>query len=351
MNVAFVEFGGSHDECQLGQILGVKKMGAKIFWCTNQKIVDRNPYLLSLVDELLVVEWEGKAIADFKTVLKINRWFKSNQITKVIFNTAQGSKVRNLCLLPNKSIEFYGIIHNIRLLRNSATQNVISKKIKNYFLLNDTLAEKLGPKEGINIHTFYPLSFPPFEAKNIKKEGEIWLTIIGGIEFRKRDLTGFLDFAEQAPKACKFIFLGRSDLKLEDVAYFNREIEKRELSDKIKTFTDFVDQATYNDYIAATDFILPLIHPEAPCAKEYFETLISGSINTAFGYDIPMLIHEGYSDWTDFQAGVQFYNLSNWNEKLEEAIAHRPILVQQMKENAKLKAEHQNERFAQIILG
>lgn len=351
MNIAVIEFGGSHDECQLGQVLGLKHAGAKVFWCTNQKIVDRNPYLRSLVDEIKIVEFQHKAIPDLKTVFSINKWFKQKNIQKVVFNTAQGGNVRNLCLLPNKNIEFYGIVHTIRLLRSSATQNIISKKIKHYFLLNDTLKEKLGPKEGFIIDTYYPLSFPPFEAKPIKPKGEIWLTVIGGIEFRKRDLTGFLNFAEKAPKTCKFIFLGKSDLNLADVAYFNEEIKQRGLTEKITTFTDFVDQKTFNDYIASTDFILPLIHPEAPCAKEYFEVLISGAINTAFGYHIPMMIHEGYKHWEDFHHGVQFYNLTDWNEQLKLAIEQRDELVQQMKNNPKLQADYQNQRFAKIIMG
>lgn len=350
MNIAIVEFGGSHDECLLGQVIGLKKQGAKIFLCTNQKIVDRNPYLMQFVDEVKIVELYFKAFKDLKTMISINKWFNKNQISKVVFNTAQGGNVRNLCLLSSKSIEFYGFVHTIRLLRGSATQNVISKKIKNYFLLNTTLKEKLGPVAGLNINIYYPLSFPPFEAESIKPSGEIWLTIIGGIEFRKRDLTGFLDFAEQSSSNCKFIFLGKSDLNLSDVSYFNQEIINRGLENKITTFTSFVDQKTFNDYIAATDFILPLIHPEAQCAQEYFEVQISGAINTAFGYDIPMLVHEGYSDWEDFQNGVQFYNLKNWNEALDLAIENRLVLVTEMKANEKLKATFQNDKFAKIIL-
>ncbi len=350
VKVAVVEFGGSHDECLLGQILGLKEQGASVYLCSNRKIVDRNPYLMQFVDEVKTVELVHKALGDVKTMLSITRWFRKKGIKKVVFNTAQGGNVRNLCLLSTKSIEFYGMIHTIRLLRDSATQRIISKKIKNYFLLNTTLKDKLGPVEGLNIHTFYPLSFPPFEAERIKPENQIWMTVIGGIEFRKRDLSGFLDFAENANANCRFIFLGKSDLQLEDVAYFNAEIEQRGLTDKIKTFTDFVDQKTYNDYIAATDFILPLIHPEAQCAEEYFEVQISGAINTAFAYHIPMLIHEGYKDWVDFQQGVQFYNLKNWNLALEEGIQKRTLLVQEMEANEKLKAVRQNHDFAKIIL-
>jgi hypothetical protein len=63
------------------------------------------------------------------------------------------------------------------------------------------------------------------------------------------------------------------------------------------------------------------------------------------------MIHEGYKHWEDFHHGVQFYNLTNWNEQLELAIAKREELVQQMKNNPKLQADYQNQRFAGIIMG
>lgn len=347
--VAIFEIGGSHDECILTQVIALKNAGCYVALCSTKEMYDRNLKFKELFDEFKEVVLPKTMLGDFQAMRNLNNCLKQEGYSKLIANTGQGGHVRNLSLTAPKSIEFFGIIHTIKMLQGSFTQNLISKKIKQYFVLNDTLMEKVNYKKS-KVASFYPIDFPRFDLTMDKPTEEFWVGIIGGLEFRRKDLTGFVDFAKNVPANVRFIFLGKSDMKHHDVIAFMQMVEKAGITDKIKWFEHFVEQEEFDAYCKTFDAILPLIHPNTPSAEEYFTRQIPGSINVAFGYGIPMMIHEQYKDWKDFEKGCTFYNLENMNNQLLKLMENATALKQELESVDKFKSEYQQKRFASIIL-
>src|SRR5690606_8900522 len=137
--VAIIEIGGSHDECILSQVIALKNAGTHVTFCSTIDLWKRNPKFQSLFDDFYAVNFPKTAFGDFQEIVKLNRWFSKNGISSVICNTAQGGHIRNLCLTSSRKVQFFGIIHTIKMLQGSFTQRLISRKIKTYFVLNDTL--------------------------------------------------------------------------------------------------------------------------------------------------------------------------------------------------------------------
>ena len=59
----------------------------------------------------------------------------------------------------------------------------------------------------------------------------------------------------------------------------------------------------------------PMVHPNTESANEYFVNQISGTINLS-SLKIPLLIHQDYSSWEDFNSSGILYTKSNCQIKL-----------------------------------
>lgn len=348
--IAILEIGGSHDECILSQLIGLKESGAWIVFCGTKEMFEKNSRFQYYSDEFHEVVLPKSMFGDFFSMVRLNKWFVKNKIDCVIANTAQGGHIRNLCLTASSNVKFFGIIHTIKLLKGSFTQRLISKKIKDYFVLNDTLKRYAGEKNGINIHSFYPLSYPNFYTKIDKPEGECWISVIGGVEYRRKDLNGFVEMVKTTEEHVHFYFLGKSNRGSDEVKQFEKHLKESNLSHRVHLFNDFMNEDDFDAYLKQTDGILPLVHPNTPSAGEYFSRQISGAINVAFSYKIPMMIHERYQDWEDFGKGVIFYNSETFEERFQQFQENIPDLKEQLKSNSKLSPDFQNQRFAEIVL-
>ncbi len=347
--IALVEFGGSHDECLLTQVLALKQINASILLVCDEAIKNRNPEIVALVDEVYLVKTTGKAIGDLKTMKLLVRFLKAWGIQKVIFNTAQGGHVRNLALLMPKQIQCYGIIHTIKKFNESFTQKVIHKAIKHYLVLSDDLLPRVKHQKNLTIQSFYPVDFPKTDFISTKKEGEIWITIPGGVETRRKDLSSCADLIEQSPKNVTFIFLGKTDESREDAQEFLTELQSRNLIDRVSIYADFVPHKTFFSILHQSDFLLPLIHPHTPSSNEYIKNQISGSFTLSFGLKIPLLIHEAYSTERDLQQSAFFYREFNFGEQLEVAMQNREQKKQEIEGVEKWKPEVQHSQFLSFL--
>lgn len=349
--VAIFEIGGSHDECILSQVMALREAGCWVVFCGSQDLYLRNVLFKDWFDAFHEVTLPKTMLGDFSAMHNLNKWLKKNEIDVLIANTAQGGHVRNLCVTANRRTRFVGIIHTIKMLQGSFTQRLISRKIKQYFVLNDTLKKAVTPiSKGLQIDAFYPLDYPRFDTAVMNKQG-FQVTIVGGVEFRRKDLTGFMDFAEKVSKEVHFVFLGKSDVSRTEVQQFVADCEKRGVASNIRFFDDFVDQQTFDAYLRNTDCILPLIHPGTPSADEYFSRQISGAINVAFSYGIPMLIHEEYRNWEDFSRGCLFYNAGSMNAQFELLRTQHKTLKEAISTNPKFEKATQRKHFARVVLG
>lgn len=348
--VAILEIGGSHDECILSQLIGLKAANCWIVFCSTREMLDKNSQFEQYIDVFHEVELPRSTFGDFFAMVRLNKWFAANAIDIVIANTAQGGHIRNLCLTASSKVKFFGIIHTIKMLNGSFTQSLISRKIKQYFVLNDTLKQYIGEKPGMQIHSFYPLSYPHFDQQEEKSPGGFRIAIIGGVENRRKDLDGFLTMAQCVPDHVHFYFLGKSNPESDEVKLFEQRLTELQLNERVHLFNTFVSEASFDACLRQMDAIFPLVHPGTPSADEYFSRQISGAINVAFSYKIPMMIHENYQDWEDFKSGVVFYNLTDFQDQFSTFLSAHHELKQQLVTNPKFSSEIQNQQFATTVL-
>jgi len=349
-NVAVIEIGGSHDECLLSQFFALKQRGCRVYFVGTEAIWFRNTSLHALVDVFYPVKLAQGALADFLTMRRLNAYFESHNIRKVILNTAQGGHVRNLCLTAKKSTEFIGIIHTLRKFNGSFTQRVISKKIKKYFVLNDFFLTQIQASAHQRITSFYPLRFPSFDISPAEKRSSKQITIIGGVENRRKDLVGSVGLIKQLG-GFNFVFLGKSDPKNEGVQQFKETLRKNGLLDHVIMFDHFVDEKEFDRMVKQSDFIWPMIHPNTESAVEYFRNQIPGALNVALGYKIPLLLHADYvEEWKDLKHAAS-YRMETFRSDLEKALVNQGQLKSALEQAESYNPSFQEEKYLAFIFG
>ena len=351
-NVAVMEIGGSHDECLLSQFFALKQRGCRVYFIGTEAIWLRNTSFHALVDVFLPVKLAQGALADFLTMRRLNGYFESHNIRKVILNTAQGGHVRNLCLTAKKSTEFIGIIHTLRKFNGSFTQNVISKKIKKYLVLNDYFLTQIKPSESQRITSFYPLRFPTFDASPVENKSTKQITVIGGVENRRKDLAGSIGLMKQLVDLdLHFVFLGKSDPNNEGVQQLKETLRENGLLDRVTMYDHFVDEKEFDRVVKQTDFIWPMIHPNTESAKEYFRNQIPGALNVALGYKIPLLVHEDFvNEWKDLSFAAT-YRLETFRSDLEKALVNAEQLKLTLEQAEAYNPSFQEEKYLEFIFG
>jgi len=345
--VAIIEVDGSHDECILTQLYALKQAKKRVILICTQTLKDRNVQFESLVNEFVIIDTTKK----HKSVVReICQTLKTKKVEIAIFNTAQGAKVRDISFkMLFSKIKFFGIIHTTRKFEGSSTQKIINFKIKNYFLLSEFLFNKVKQPRGIELSYFYPIRFPDFGSKKVKND-ILTISIIGGVEKRRKDLDGFVKMVDSTKSMnVKYIFIGKSDPKKEDVIALKKALVENHLSDKVQMFDDFVSQEEFDTYLQQTNLILPIVHPNTPSADQYFKNQISGAVNVGFGYKIPLLIHEGYKNVTELKERALFYNLDNFASILEDAEGEVSVIQQNMENDIELKNETQESRYLSFL--
>lgn len=348
--IVLIEIGGSHAECLLMQMHAIRKKNHKIILVCTKAIKDRNPIFKSYIDEFFIVDLTGSKIDKRRMIKAIWNKLKETQPEKVVFNTAQGNYVRSLCLYSLISnIKFTGIIHTTRMFKGSITQKIISLKIKKYLLLSQHLLSTITPPRGIEIDYFYPLRFPDYN-NNIQKTSPI-ITIIGGVENKRRDLTGFFTMLLSIKDLnVKFIFLGKTNKLDKEVIEFRDKLNSHNLRQKIISFDDYVPQDIFDAYLKASDLIFPLIHPGTPSAGQYFKNQISGAMTLSFGYKVPLFLHEEYSNIDEMSEASFYYTETTFANDLKEALQHCRGKSREMHKKLQYNIEHQEHKYTNFIL-
>lgn len=351
IHCALLELGGSHDECMYSQLIAFKDRGMKVTLICTSEIRERNPHFEPLVNTWKIIHFSGKSLTDFLLMRRLNRYFLERGITHVVLNTAQGGHIRNLCLTASRKVEFIGIIHTLRKFEGSGTQRMIHWKVKKYFVLNNYFLSRITPPKGIQVEAFYPLRFPTYTKEVAKPNGEVWITVIGGIENRRKDLEGSISLMQQIEHLpIRFIFLGKSDPNKKDMVQFMERIKEAGLDEKVVVFNAFVPPDVMDAYVRKSDIIWPMIHPKTASAVEYFKNQIPGAMNVAFSYTIPLLVHRAYSKrWLDLTAAI-LYTRKDFQQQLLNALEQLDTYKEAMKRMAHLHPEVQEKRYIEFIL-
>jgi len=346
--IALMEIGGSHDECLFSQLYALSNAGKTVFLVCTQDLRDRNPHFEALVEAFIVVEFSKSKFKNNGVLRKVLKSLKEKQVSKLVLNTAQGGRIRNLCLMGLFSkLEFVGIIHTTRKFQGSFTQKLINWKIKKYLLLSEYLLSTVNPPNGVKVDYFYPIRYQGY-TQTFPENEELEVTIIGGVENRRKDLDGFVKMISNLDQKVNFTFLGKSDANHADVKAFQTALENSNIKNRVNSFDHFVSQEDFDAHLKKTDVILPLVHPNTPSADQYFRNQISGAMSVAFGYKIPMLIHENYSFIEEMKSASVYYNPSNFKHRITEKEKFKKIR-KELELNPRFDVEQQEQRYLNFI--
>ena len=330
---ALVELGGSHDECLYSQAAFLADGGYEVHLVVSPALQKRVTGW-DCVEALHVLAPDSGEIGAFKTAWKLRALLNDIAADLVVFNTAHGAMVRFFSLLPQGSRRLAGVVHNILKLRASRGQRLISRRMKRYLVLNDYLLENRSDRMDVAVDWFYPIFFPAFEPVDVGKQPEaFWVGIPGKVDFLRRDYRGLLKgMAErELPTNLRLLILGgfENDAVREEVQDL---VAATGQPDRFQFFQGFIDNPTYQSYLAASDLILPLLHPGTERFHEYSEVQISGAYNLAFSHRVPLLMENFFSKYRAFAENSLFYTRDGLAASLAE-LADDPSPVAPLRNN------------------
>ena len=319
LNVALIELSTSHDECLYSQIKMLKseKNISLTLICNEQH--RNNVKYYDLVDKIVFIKIR-KGIKLWLDLFRVRKMILQGNYDKVVFNTGQGNYLKKLLMMPFGNAEMIGTLHNTQKLSGSIGQKIISKKIRKYFVLNDYLLDTIRKNEHptLTFESYYPIFFPHFPECDVSKnEHEIWISIPGQVELKRRDYTTLFNSIEKngITNPIRFILLGRCSHAQGDGAFVKEWILKNKLTDRFMLFDDFISPELFHAIIKKCDYVMPLIHPQHESYAMY-KTQVSGAYNLAFAYKKPLLMDKSFSSYEDFKDNSIFYE----SEKIMETL-------------------------------
>lgn len=264
-------------------------------------------------------------------ILKAKQRFQPNLI---LLNSAQGRRVRDLCLrLIFDRTPIVGIHHNAENIFKSFTQKLIHLKIKKYIVLADFIKEFLQTKidtNKIKIESFYPLSYQQEQKIEIENKDQ-YIAIPGVLEQDRRDYLGFVDMVQtnnsKLDPRVKFVLLGNS--KNHDGPQIVKKIEDLQLQSRFIFFDRYVEDDLMLSYVEKSLAIMPLMHPGTRWFEKYFETKISGAYSLAFAFNKPLLMHEVFKGKKEFTSHAVYYNSDSLTEAIQQTEKLPAILKDQ----------------------
>jgi len=351
-NIALIELGGSHDECLYSQVLFLKKHGYRVhilIFSDHLPRIDK----WNEVDNWQTFKPASGFFNEWKLAKKLRKYLLRNNIRKAIINTAEGNIIRMLTLFPGRGISYVGLIHLSRKLWSSKSQKIINRRIKKYFVLADFIADNLSEADpSLKISYFYPVNFPSDKDPAISNDEDLAgspeklkVCIPGAVDFARRDYSALMDEISQAgiPEDIRFVLLGRTTSP--DAKKLLSRIHDEKLEKHFTWFDGFVESRVFYSQLTSSDLILPLITPGSYDYHDYLRYKITGSYNLAWGFHIPMLMHDSFSGYQIFRKTSVFYSTGQMLKTLEglemDALRSLRSGIAQMDDfNFKLQAEN-----------
>ena len=352
---ALIEISTAHDECLYSQLCFLKDSGYETELICSSVLKDK---ISSIASDFVTTFFSfGKNIvSDFNNLLSLRRYLIQKKFNKVIFNSADGIRIRNLLLFTfPMEIEFAGILHDSEKVIRSGNQKFINKKVKKYFVLNDYVLDyvnslKIGKQIFESVYTIFQ---PGFNSGEISKPAdEFWVCIPGRVEQKRRDYNQLIRSLSQTSlnENVKIILLGSTDDNLK--RQLKETIKKLNLSEQVILFEKFLDNKTFYSYLKLSDIVLPLIHPSAVWFDKYFKTQISGSYNMAFTYKTPLLCEKSFSTYEDFKDTSFFYEVENIIGRINELASDKNKFIKQINSMYKLPKwnyDFQREKYIRFL--
>lgn len=318
--IALLETGGSHDEILFSQMRFLKDSGYRIY------LIIRSEHLARIgkydeANDIFSIRNEESMYGRLKNILNIRRYLLRNKIETLLINTCQGAFIRDLSFFLPYRLNITGITHNPQKMSRSLNQKIISRRVKKYFVLSDYILKNITQQNPeLQLESFYPIFFR--ESGESRNHKNFVVTIPGAVDFKRRDydhLLNELDIGEPEP-GIRFIFLGR--LKSPEAIEFREKVLQEYPGIQFDFFDEFIPENEFISRIVKSDLVLPLITPGMVNYNLYRDFKITGGINLALGYRIPLLIHENLADNPDYQLAAFFYKEGNLIDTLRHLSGH-----------------------------
>ena len=354
-NAALVELGGSHDECLYSQAAFLNDGGFDVHLVVSENLRPRVE-AFDNVAGIHTLPVGGGELGSLKTAWRLHGLVGRLESRLVIFNTVHGAMVRYFTLLPGGGRRLAGVVHNILKLRDSTGQKIISRRIKRYLVLNDYLLDNRDDRLNVELDWFYPIFFPKYVAVDVGKDpGELWACIPGRVDFKRRDYEGLLLGLVDGgvPPGLRILFLGG----------FENEATRARVADLVTatgrheafTFLEgFTDHGTYQSHLAASDLVLPLLHPGTERFHEYSGVQISGAYNLAFAHRVPLLMERSFEKYGAFEDNSLFYDLQDLPATLASLVADPSPIREKadaMRGDVRYTFGFQRDRYLKVVAG
>jgi len=290
----------------------------------------------------------------FFDAFKISMNLRKNGFTHCVINTAEGKISKHFCFF-NKlfGIKNIGVIHNASKIQNPGfTQKSILKRLDHVLVLSDFIKESLNQK---NVQVFYPVFQFHSPTVKIEHHTKLIISIIGNVEFKRRDYQFLINFLSQfkgklQDRIC-FKIIGNASTK--EGPQLITKVEDENLASFFQFFNQRLSDEEMQNELENSDLILPLITPNIKIFHEYLKYKISGAYNLSYASHIPMIIHDSFKAFDDFNHGNYFFSdekdllgLLLFLSNNREDIAQKSELV---KERSEFLKKRQIEIFDRIL--
>jgi hypothetical protein len=349
-NIAILEAGGSHDEILYPQFRFLKD--ARI----RTHLIIRNEHLLrigapGLADSIFSLETEKNWSGRWKNLISIRKYLLKNEITHLVINTCQGAFIRDLSPLLPRKLNITGISHNPHKLSKSFNQRIINRRVKKYLVLSDNILHRVrSMNPDLFLESFYAIFFP---IPLTKKNNDIFtVSIPGAVDLKRRDYYHLLEELKVHPVSpgVKFVFLGRC--KNNPALDFRESISSCLSQNQYLFFDEFIPEIEFLERVAQTDLILPLITPALKNFNLYRDYKLTGGINIALGYRIPLLLHKSLESNPDYESAGFFYHEGEMINDLNELSAKKVRIEEKKKrieKELKFGYSFQQEKYLKFI--
>ncbi len=343
MKVALVELASTHTECMPAQIKFLQDGNCHVTIICTEDIKHRvKPFG---ANELIVLPPPGLSKA---SIAKFYEIINQIRFDRVIFNTAQGSLAAIFNDLQVWPKGLTGILHNADRLKRSKRQNRISKYVKKYLVLNDYLLPA-KPIKDLLFESFYPIFFDCDNIPEVDKlPNEIWISIPGSIEFKRRDYKGLFRLLRKmkVSRHIKFLLLG---VLKDDVTgnFIRKNIKREHLEHQFRVWNASIPDKEYYAYMLASDYVLPLLHKGSRGFNDYKKHKISGAFNMAFGFQKPLIIDQNFKGISDFDENAIFYKKSKLIELLNSLENYD---LADLYQDKKWSYEYQKQNYLKFVL-
>ena len=303
MRVVLIELFNYHSECLFSQVSFWKDAKVDVTLVVNKK-------LENIVNELnLGVDLITYDFKKIRSLLKLRSFILKNKTDVVILNTIQGSTALKFSFLPfPKQIKILGILHDTSKLQTSLGQKIIATRFNRFYTLGKYVQVIKAKREKYNTTYFNPCYFSDYKIEDVNKGDNTLITIPGSISFKRRSYDVMIELAKNRGLAenVKFVLLG--NIKKEDGPQFLDIIVREGLEHRFIVFDQFIPGSLFYSYLSQSDYLLPLIHPETPAAKQYTKNKISGIFPLSQAFGKTMLCHRMFDAVEDFEYPKCFYN-------------------------------------------